>query len=119
MVVGTVARRQDLLITVNETGVIAAKNSTPVVPEISGRIQWVCGNGIVVKAGDTVLRIDPRPFQEALTDLEVRYDDAVRRKTQSEITGRARMKEMRLRLERGERPHRFRTGAAGDSPAIR
>jgi len=102
LVVGTVAKRQDLLITVNETGVIAAKNSTPVVPEISGRIQWICGNGIVVKAGDTVLRIDPRPFQEALTDLEVRYDDAVRRKTQSEITGRARMKEMRLRLERAQ-----------------
>jgi len=102
LVVGTVAKRQDLLITVNETGVIAAKNSTPVVPEISGRIQWVCGNGIVVKAGDTVMRIDPRPFQEALTDLEVRYDDAGRRKSQAEVTGKARMKEMRLRLQRAQ-----------------
>jgi multidrug resistance efflux pump len=102
LVVATTARRQDLLITVNETGVVAAKNSTPVVPEISGRIQWVCGNGIVVKAGETVLRIDPRTFQEALTDLQVRYDDAVRRTTQSEAVGKARMKEMRLRLQRAQ-----------------
>ncbi|MCJ7750330.1 MAG: hypothetical protein MUQ65_04460, partial [Armatimonadetes bacterium] len=49
LVVTTTVKRQDLLITVSETGVVAAKNSTPVIPEISGRIQFICGNGIVVK----------------------------------------------------------------------
>jgi len=102
LVVTTTAKRQDLLITVNETGVVAAKKSTPVVPDISGRIQWVIGNGMVVKAGDVVMRFDPRTFQEALTDLMVRYDDAVRRTAQADAVGTARMREMRLRLQRAE-----------------
>lgn len=102
LVVATTAKRQDLLMTVNETGVVAAKSTTPVIPDLSGRIQWVCDNGIVVKAGETLLRLDPRTFQEALTNLTVRYDDAVRRKTQASAVGQARMKEMRLRLQRAE-----------------
>ena len=102
LVVATTAKRQDLLITVTQTGVVAAKNSTPVVPDISGRIQWVCGNGIVVKADETVMRLDPRTFQEALTDLTVRYDEAVRRTAQADVVGKARMTEMRLRLQRAQ-----------------
>jgi len=102
LVVATTAKRQDLLITISETGVVAAKNSMPVVPDISGRIQWVCDNGIVLKVGQTVMRLDPRPFQETLTDLTVRYDEAVRRKAKAGAVGAARMKEMRLRLQRAQ-----------------
>jgi RND family efflux transporter MFP subunit len=100
LVVTTTAKKQDLLITVSQTGVVVAKNSTPVIPEISGRIQSVCGNGIVVSAGEVVVRLDPTKFQEQLTDLTVRYDEAVRRQAQAGAVGKARMKEMRLRLQR-------------------
>jgi HlyD family secretion protein len=102
MVVTTTARRQDLLITVNQTGAVAAKNSTPVVPELSGRIQWVCENGVVVNAGDTILRLDPTKVQETATDLEVRYEEAKRRREQADTVGTARVKEMRLRLQRAQ-----------------
>jgi len=102
MVVTTTARRQDLLITVNQTGAVAAKNSTPVVPDLSGRIQWVCENGVVVSAGETILRLDPTKVQEQATDLKVRYDDAGRRREQADTVGKARVKEMRLRLQRAE-----------------
>jgi RND family efflux transporter MFP subunit len=102
LVVTTTAKRQDLLITVSQTGVIAAKNATPVVPEIGGHVQWISNNGVVVKAGDVVLRLDPTQKQEALTDITVRYDEANRRQTEATTVGDARMKEMQLRLQRAE-----------------
>ncbi|MCJ7752702.1 MAG: hypothetical protein MUQ65_16715, partial [Armatimonadetes bacterium] len=51
LVVTTAVKRQDLLVTVNETGVVAAKNSTPAIPDVAGRIQFICGHGLVVKRG--------------------------------------------------------------------
>jgi HlyD family secretion protein len=102
MVVTTTARRQDLLITVTQTGSVAAKNSTPVVPEISGRIQWVCENGIVVQAGAVLAQLDTEKAQEDLTDLGVRYEEAKRRGEKAAAVGTARMKEFRLRLQRAE-----------------
>jgi len=102
LVVTTTVKRQDLLITVSETGVVAAKNSTPVIPEISGRIQFICGNGIVVKRGDPVVRLDPKPFEEALTNLQVRYEEAERSMFQTEMVGEEQMKGLRLRLNRAE-----------------
>ena len=102
LVVTTTVKRQDLLITVSETGVVAAKDSTPVIPEISGRIQFICGNGIVVGRGDTVVRLDPKPFEEALTNLQVRYEEALRRMVQTEMVGEEQMKGLRLRLQRSE-----------------
>jgi len=102
LVVTTTARRQDLVIAVAQTGVVEAKHATPVIPEISGRIQWVCENGVVVSAGDTIARLDPTKLQEQLDNLTARYEDAQRRQTQAEIAGAARMKEMRLRLRRAE-----------------
>lgn len=102
LVVTTTAKQQDLEITITETGSVEARNSTPVIPEISGRVQWACGNGVVVSAGDPIVRLDPKDLQERLTDLQSRYDDAVRRQDQSELEGAARMKEMRLRLRQAE-----------------
>jgi RND family efflux transporter MFP subunit len=102
MVVTTTAKRQDLLITVTQTGVVAAKNSTPVIPEISGRIQWVCENGVVVPAGATLVQLDTKKAQEDATDLAVRYDEAKRRQEKAEAVGKARMKEFQLRLQRAE-----------------
>jgi HlyD family secretion protein len=102
LVVTTTAKREDLLLTVAETGVIAAKRATPVIPEISGRVKWISANGVVVSAGDTILRLDPLSFEEQLRDLTVRYDDAVRAKAQADAVGKARMKETRLRLQRAE-----------------
>ncbi len=102
LVVATTAKRQDLLLTVTQTGIVAAKKATPVVPEISGRVQWACANGIIVSAGETVLRLDPTSFQERVTDLTVQYEEAVRSQTQADAVGRARMTENRLRLQRAE-----------------
>ena len=99
LVVTTTAKRQDLLLTVTQTGTVAAKKATPVVPEISGHVQWVCANGIVVKAGDIILRIDATSFQESLDNVTVRYQEALLRQGQSRSVQEARMKEMQLRLQ--------------------
>ena len=77
LVVTTTAKRQDLLVTITQTGLVAAKHATPIIPEISGRAQWVCANGIIVKEADTVLRLDPTTFQETLADVNVRFDEAL------------------------------------------
>lgn len=102
LVVTTTAKRQDLVIAVTQTGAVAAKNATPVIPEISGRAAWVCANGVIVKAGDEVLRLDPKQLQEQLNDLNVRYKDAVIRQGQSEAASKSRMTEMQLRLKQAE-----------------
>ena len=102
LVVATTAKRQDLLLTVTHTGVVVAKNATPVIPEISGRIQWVCANGIVVSKGDTILRLDPTNAQEEVTDLTVRYEEALRRQAEADAVARARSQEDRLRLQQAE-----------------
>ncbi len=77
LVVTTTAKRQDLLLTIAQTGIISAKHATPIIPDISGRAQWVCANGIILKAGDPVLHLDPTPFQESLDDVNVRFDEAL------------------------------------------
>jgi len=102
LVVTTTAKREDLLLTVSTTGVIAAKRATPVIPEISGRVRWISANGVVVSAGDVILRLDPTRFQEQLDDLTVRHNDAVRAQAQADAVGQARMKQTRLRLQRAE-----------------
>jgi HlyD family secretion protein len=102
LVVTTTVKRQDLLITVTQTGAVAAKNATSVIPEISGRIQWLCENGIVVAPGDAVLKLDPKQLEDALQDLQIRLGDATRRSEQAKVTGAARMKEVQLRLQRAQ-----------------
>ncbi len=102
LVVTTTAKREDLLLTVAETGAIAAKRATPVIPEISGRVKWVSANGIVVSAGDVILQLDPTSFQEQLDNLTIRYNDAVRAQAQADAVGKSRMKETSLRLQRAQ-----------------
>ncbi len=102
LVVTATVKRQDLLLTVTHTGVVVAKNATPVIPEISGRIQWVCANGTVVSKGDTILLLDPTKDEEQVTDLIVRYEEALRQQAEADAVGRARMEENELRLQRAE-----------------
>ena len=102
LVVTTLAKRQDLLLTVTQTGVVAAKNSAPVIPEISGRVQWVCANGIVVSKGEAILRLDPTKMREGVTDLTVRYEETKRQQAQADAVGKARNEENRLRLQQAE-----------------
>jgi len=102
LVVTSTWKRQDLLLTVSHTGIVVAKNATPVIPEISGRIQWVCANGTVVSKGDTILGLDPTRAEEDLIDLTVRYEEALRRQAEADAVGRARMEENQLRLQRAE-----------------
>jgi HlyD family secretion protein len=102
LIVTTTAKRQDLLLSVIHTGVVVAKNATPVIPGISGRIQWVCANGIVVSTGETILRLDPTRAQEQVTDLTVRYEEALRGQAETDALARARAEGDRLRLQQAE-----------------
>jgi HlyD family secretion protein len=95
-------KQADLPITIMATGAVAAKNATPVIPEISGRVASVCANGVIVKTGDEILRLDPTKLQEQLADLTTRYKDAQIRQGQSEAVSTSRMTEMRLRLQQAE-----------------
>ena len=102
LVVTTTVKRQELVLAVTQTGIVVAKNATPVIPEISGRVEWVCANGIIVSRGDTILRLDPTQMQEQLTDLTVRYEEARRRQAEADALGRTRMQENLLRLQQAE-----------------
>jgi RND family efflux transporter MFP subunit len=102
LVVTTTAKREDLLITVTQTGSVAAKKTTPVIPELSGIVQWVCANGIIVSPGETILRLDPTQVQEQFAALTVRYQEALLQQTQSNAAGKANMEGTQLRLKRAE-----------------
>jgi len=71
LVVTAIAHQQDLLITVDQTGALTAKDSTPVPPEVNGRLVWLCDNGIVVTKDQPLALLDPRErIDEAQQSLE-------------------------------------------------
>ncbi len=102
LVVTTTAKQADLLLTITQTGAVAAKHATSVIPEISGRVAWVCANGILVQAGEEVLRLDPKALQEQLASLQVDYREAQLQAAQASAVSDSRMKEMRLQLRQAE-----------------
>jgi multidrug efflux system membrane fusion protein len=68
--VGTV-RRQDVRVTVNAIGAIAAANTAVVRAKVSGELKAVYfKEGQMVKAGSVVAEIDPQPFRIALAQAQ-------------------------------------------------
>lgn len=64
-------QRQDIRITVNAIGAIAASNTAVVRPQVSGVLQALSfKEGQQVKAGQVLAQIDPRAFQAALAQAE-------------------------------------------------
>jgi multidrug efflux system membrane fusion protein len=58
---------QDLPIMLEALGTAQASNTVTIIPQVSGRIIEIAfQEGQEVKAGDVLVRIDPRPFQASL-----------------------------------------------------
>ncbi|MGK7870316.1 efflux RND transporter periplasmic adaptor subunit [Falsiroseomonas sp. E2-1-a20] len=66
-VTAVAATTEDLPILLDALGTVQASNTVTVVPQVSGRItEIVFREGQEVKAGDVLVRIDPRSYQAAL-----------------------------------------------------
>jgi multidrug efflux system membrane fusion protein len=66
-VTAVAATTEDLPILLDALGTVQASNTVTVVPQVSGRItEIVFQEGQEVKAGDVLVRIDPRTYQAAL-----------------------------------------------------
>ncbi|MBC7699246.1 MdtA/MuxA family multidrug efflux RND transporter periplasmic adaptor subunit [Aquabacterium sp.] len=64
-------KRQDIRVTVNAIGTIAAANTAVVKAKIDGELKAIYfQEGQVVKAGALLAEIDPRPFQIALAQVQ-------------------------------------------------
>ena len=101
-VVSALARKGDLLFSVNQTGVVVAKRSTPVVPEISGRVQWVTTDGVKVTSGSMLLQMETRQAKENLLNLEARREEVSRRLQRVSDVGDASVQQGRLEVTRAE-----------------
>ena len=66
-VVAAEVRRGDIDVILNALGTVTARNTTVVKPRVDGQLQRIAfQEGQVVKAGDLLAEIDPRPFQASL-----------------------------------------------------
>ncbi len=89
-VTAAAASVEDLPILLDALGTVQASNTITVVPQVSGRITEIAfREGQEVKAGDVLVRIDPRSFKASL-------DQAVATKAQRE----AQLANARLDLQR-------------------
>lgn len=62
-----VARSGDIDVLINAIGTVTAKNTVTVKPRVDGLLQRIAfREGQLVKAGEVLAEIDPRPFQIAL-----------------------------------------------------
>lgn len=60
---------EDLSLTVKSQGTVSPRTESKLVPEISGRVIWISPNlisGGFFEEGDTLLKIDPHDYQQAL-----------------------------------------------------
>ena len=81
--VATAARR-DFPVFLNGLGVVQAWNTVTIRVRVDGQIEKVAfKEGQMVKQGDLLVQIDPRPFQAAL-------DQAIAKKAQDEAAARQR-----------------------------
>jgi multidrug efflux system membrane fusion protein len=66
-VVAVAAQRGDIDVTINALGTVTARNTVTVKPRVDGQLSRVVfQEGQLVKAGDLLAEIDPRPFQALL-----------------------------------------------------
>lgn len=80
-VVVTTAITKDVAVVEHTTGTVIANATVQVTPQVTGQLQRAAfREGQIVKAGDLLFVIDPRPFQAALQQAEANLarDDATR-----------------------------------------
>lgn len=64
-------QRRDLAVTERTIGTVVANISVQVTPQVQGMLQSAnFGEGQIVKKGDLLFQIDPRPFEAALTQAQ-------------------------------------------------
>jgi len=100
LVVNAVAKRQDLLITVDQTGSLGAKDTTQVMPEIGGTVLWVCENGLLVSKGDLIAQIDPAQTARQIEQLVEQYDAAVRTLEEGKEQRESTLAGLEIKLQR-------------------
>ncbi|UCH35312.1 MAG: efflux RND transporter periplasmic adaptor subunit [Armatimonadota bacterium] len=100
MVVRAVANRQDLLITVDQTGSLSALDSMPVMPEVSGRLVSVTENGVMASAGDLIAMLDPTEGEEQVKQLTREYAETLRKLEQAKKRGESNLAEMGIKVQR-------------------
>ena len=69
------AARRDFSVVVQAVGKLDAANSTTISSEVRGdrgKIIYLIEDGIKVKQGDVLVRLDPTPFEEKVTRLEAK-----------------------------------------------
>lgn len=72
-----VAERRDLPLEIRTIGTVESLATVTVRPQIAGRIVEVpLQEGQEVRPGDTLVRIDPRPFEAALAEARARLEAA-------------------------------------------
>ena len=101
-VVSAKAVKGDLLFSVNQTGVVVAKRSIPVVPQISGRIQWISNDGLKVTKGSVLLQLETKQARENILNLTAKRDEVVRRLQGVTDVGDARTKQGKLEVTRAQ-----------------
>lgn len=70
-VVAVAAKREDVPIYMTGIGTVKAFNTDAVTPQVSGAITQVAfTEGQMVKRGDVLVQVDPRPYQNALTQAQ-------------------------------------------------
>lgn len=74
--VTTTVRRAPFQMTVNGPGTLSPIRSVDLNPRVGGTLVAVAGVGDRVEAGGVVARIDPTPFERALTDARLSLEKA-------------------------------------------
>ena len=102
-------QRTDFPVYLNGLGTVQPFNTVTVRSRVDGQITKVeFKQGLMVKQGDVLVQVDPRPYQAALTQAQSK-------KTQDE----ANLKNAKLNLDRYQKSRRqgFRLQAAARHPA--
>jgi membrane fusion protein, multidrug efflux system len=108
-VVGAVARRGDLVLTVRATGVVRAERLVAIRPEAQGSVAEVLVRpGEQVAAGQVLVRLDPRPFDLAVREAEaalgsalMQYHEAMLGTPDTDTSEAARTRRENARLRSG------------------
>lgn len=87
-VTAAVATRQDVPETINAIGTVQSIDSVNIVPRVMGTIEKIeFTPGQIVKQGQPLFVLDPRPFQAALdqTQAQLHHDEAVLSEAQLDL----------------------------------
>lgn len=79
VIMGIVARKTSFLPVIHAQGTVKAKQQIELVPEVAGKIIWVSpdfAEGGLFRAGETLVRIDPRNYEFAVSRARASVADA-------------------------------------------